>query len=139
MRRRLKAPGPVAGFTLVELVVFIVVAGLMAVGIMAAFSGSLSGAPNTGTMTQAMHLAQQRMALILASKRLAPDYATFIANYDPCAGGAPPAVCTPLPGYTVSVTPPAASALACAPNCDQITVNVSGPSNASLTVLVADF
>ncbi len=142
MRRSRRLAHRGAGFTLVELIIFIVVAGILAVGVFAAFAAALSGAAQPGAMTQAMELAQERTELILAYKRMAPDYATFLAGPDPCAGGPPPAICTPPAGYAVTTaTPLPVSGLACNPDCHEVTVTVtfSGEQRARLTTLVAAY
>ena len=142
IRRSRRRSDREAGFTLVELIIFIVVAGILAVGVFAAFAAALSGAAEPGAMTQAMALAQERTELVLAYKRMEPDYATFLAAPDPCAGGPPPAICTPPAGYAVTTTTPLpVSGLACNPDCHEVTVTVSfnGEQRARLTTLVAAY
>lgn len=121
------------GFTLVELIIFIVIVSILGVGLMAAFSTTTRNTPNAGQMTQATQLAQERMELVIA-QRHAVGFAAFT---DPCTFGTPPAACTPPANYSVTV--------AIAPNWNgdanykQITVTVSGTSSATATSIVANY
>ena len=83
------------GFSLIEVIVFIVVLGVLAAGLVVAFSSPLRNSPEAGRLDLAAELAQQRMELILAQRR-ATGFAGFT---DPCPG---PAICTPPTGYTVT-------------------------------------
>jgi type II secretory pathway pseudopilin PulG len=119
-----------AGFTLIELIVFIVVAGVLAVGLASVFSSAMHGAAEPGQLTQATQIAQERMELILGQRR-AVGFAAFA---DPCPGSP---LCTPVPaGFAVNVN--------IAPNWNGnvnyrvITVTVTGPTNATLTALTSN-
>lgn len=129
--------GKQVGFSLVELVIFIVVMGVMATGLMAVFQSALSGSGVPGQMTTAMQLAQERMELVLATKRLQAVYDA--TAFDPCIPGPGPAICTPaVAGYTVNVTVNDPSPTFGA-GYSEITVAVTGTSQASLTTLVANY
>jgi Tfp pilus assembly protein PilE len=119
------------GVTLVELIAFIVIAGVVATAMFQAFSGTMRGSHLGKEMTQATQHAQQRMEVILGQrKRL--GYTAFIGgDYDPCD---PPPLAAPwdtnqacisTTGYQV------ASALsapdACGTGCSEITISVTGP------------
>lgn len=125
------------GFTLVELVIFITVAAVLAVALTAAFSTVLRESATPGQLTQAALLAQERMELILAQRR-AVGFAAFA---DPCNPGPAPSECTPpYPTYVVvaAINDP----WPFDNNTTRyrlITVTVTGPSNATLTTLVANF
>ena len=125
--------GAARGFTLVELIIFIVITSIMAVALMSAFSTTSRSTAESGLVTKATQLAQERMELVLAQRRAA-GFATFV---DPCVPGPGPAACTPPTGYTVTVS--------IAPNWNGdtnyrvITVNVSGTSAATATSLVANY
>lgn len=119
------------GFSLIELVIFIVIVSIMGVALLASFSVTTRSTPDAGQVTQATQLAQERIELILAQRRAA-GFAAFV---DPCPG--PPAACTAPTGYTVTA--------AIAPNWNGdtnyrvITVTVSGTMAATATVLVANY
>ena len=121
------------GFTLVELVIFIVIVSIMGVALMAAFSTTIRSTPDAGQMTQATQLAQERMELVMAQRRAV----AFAAFADPCTFGTPPAACTPPAGYNVAVV--------IAPNWNGdtnyrvITVTVTGTSSATATSIVANY
>ena len=121
------------GFSLIELVIFIVIVSIMGVALLASFSVTTRSSPDAGQMTQATQLAQERIELILAQRRAA-GFAAFV---DPCTFGTPPSACTPPAGYTVTA--------AIAPNWSGdtnyrvITVTVGGTMAAAATVLVANY
>lgn len=125
-----------AGFTLIEIIIFIVVAGVLAVGLAAVFSTAMRGAAEPGQLTQATQVAQERMELILAQKRRL-GFAAFVAPaFDPCNVTPGPA-CTPPAGYAV------ASSLVASwggdTNYKVVTVTVTGPSSTTVTAVVANY
>jgi type II secretory pathway pseudopilin PulG len=84
------------GFTLIELVIFIVIAGVLIAGLGAVFSTTMQGGADPGRLTQATQIAQERMELILGRRRAAG----FAAFTDPCPGSP---LCVPAPaGYAVA-------------------------------------
>jgi type II secretory pathway pseudopilin PulG len=84
------------GFTLIELVIFIVITGVLIAGLGAVFSTTMKGGAEPGRLTQATQIAQERMELILGRRR-AVGFAAFT---DPCPGSP---LCTPAPaGYAVA-------------------------------------
>jgi prepilin-type N-terminal cleavage/methylation domain-containing protein len=87
------------GFTLVELLVFIVIFGLAAYALFRSFGSVLPRSPTAAQLTQAMQLAQERMELILGQR----DVRSYnnLVDLDPCNVGAP-TVCTTTFGYTVT-------------------------------------
>ena len=88
------------GFTLVELIVFIVITGVAAVALFRMFQQTLPGTPTPAQLVQATQLAQERLELIVG-QRDASGYGP--AELDPCKVGSP-TVCTSTFGYTVSST-----------------------------------
>lgn len=131
MKRHFHRTFQEGGFSLIEVIVFIVVLGVLVAGLAVAFSSSLKNAPVAGSLDLAAELAQQRMELILAQRRAA-GYAAFA---DPCPG---PAICTPPTGY--SVTSSIVAGYGTDPtNYKVITVNVSGTSAITATALVANY
>lgn len=129
------------GVTLIELMVFIVVAGIVAVAMVQAFSGTMRGSYYGKELTQATQLAQQRMEFILGQRR-ALGYANFSATtYDPCALAIAPwpatQTCSAAGSYTVSSASSSFAADACGAgtgtNCRLINVVVTGPYGDTLT------
>jgi len=91
------------GVSLIELVVFIVIVGIVAAALIAGMSAAVRSAPVPRAMHQGLQLAQGRMELILAQRRLPAGFAGFTAaTFDPCAppGGAQEACLAPT-GYAV--------------------------------------
>ena len=118
------------GFTLIEVTIFIVVLGVIATGLLAAFNISLRQQPSVQAITIANTLAAQRMEIILGQKAIAG----FSSYSDPCSS---PAVCSIPSGYTVTST--IATNWNSNTNYHVITVNVAGKATASLTTLVANY
>lgn len=86
----------VGGFTLIELIIFIVITGVLVAGLGAVFSATMKGGADPGRLTQATQIAQERMELILGRRR-AVGFAAFT---DPCPASP---LCTPAPtGYIVA-------------------------------------
>ena len=127
------------GFTLIELIIFIVVAGILATGLAAVFSSAIRGAAEPGALTQATQIAQERMELILAQRRRQP-FATFVpANFDPCNPGPGP-VCTPPAGYSFTPAPTLVTGWGGDPtNYKVVTVTVTGLATVTLTAIVANY
>jgi type II secretory pathway pseudopilin PulG len=135
MTPRRQRRGACEGFSLLEVVVFIVVLGVLLAGLVAAFSSSLRLSPQAGELDLVAELAQQRMELILAQRRATG----FPAFADPCVPGPGPAACVPPAGYTV------ASSIAAGwggdpSNFKVVTVDVTGPSTtAGSAALVGNY
>lgn len=130
----------VAGYSLIELVVFIVVLGILGTALFTGFSTALMTSATSPAGIDATHLAQQRMELILAQKRRL-GFAGFVStSFDPCTSPPPSTqpVCTVIPaGYTVSST--LTANWGGNTNYKVITVSVTGKEQASLVALVANF
>jgi len=90
-----------AGFTLVELVVFIVIMGIAAFALARSFGNVMPRSPTPAQLAQATQLAQERMELILG-QRENPAAGYNAAELDPCKQAGPPAICTNTFGYSVS-------------------------------------
>lgn len=141
------------GFTLIEVILFIAVAGIVASVLVQVF-GLTGRDPQLGkNLAQATDLAQQRMEVISGQRR-AVGYTAFTtalitssSYYDPCQlstwSGA--AVCSgtsysAVGAYTVTSTPPAPC-----PNvpvgsaCVTVTVTVTDPYGATAAVLTRQF
>lgn len=128
-----------AGVSLVELVVFILVAGIAGLGLMAAYTGLMRGPPLSLVNTVATQIAQERMELILARRRAVG----FTAINDPCDPGPGPAICTALdPAYTILI--PTIRGIGVAPaNANQreiiVTVQSGGVTVMTLSTMVARY
>lgn len=129
---KIKAIGE-KGFSLIELIIFMVIVGIGATGIIAVYQFSLSNTSKIEYNNQAIALAQERMAIILGFKKILG----FSSFYDPCEAGSPPAICGSKAGYTVSST--ITSNWFSNSNFKRITVTVSGLGNATMTTMVANY
>lgn len=128
------------GYSLVELVIFIVIMGIIGAALFTGFSAALSGTSASTGNADPMQLAQQRMELVLAQKRALGFTGFTAATFDPCTS-APPStlpVCTGIPaGYSVNTA--LANNWGGDINYKVITVSVTGPTRATLTALVANY
>ncbi len=80
------------GVSLIELIAFIVIMGISVVALLSMYRAVLPHGVTPAQITLATQLAQERMELLLG-QRDASGYSTAVLT-DPCAGGAPPAICT---------------------------------------------
>lgn len=121
------------GMTLIEVVIFIVVMGILGTTILSTFYYSLKNTPTVDYNAQAIALAEKRMDIIVGQCRKV-GFATFT---DLCVGSPSSAVCVIPSGFTVSSTITAnwnSNA-----NYKVITVTVSGLGSATLTSMVANY
>ncbi len=121
------------GYSLIELIVFIVIIGLVSVALLIPLNFISEKSPNPINQTTALMLAQERMELIIGQRQLVG----FTNFTDPCAVGSPPAICTnPITGFTVST--PVISTIT---SGKQMVVTVTGPGNskAVLTTQVGNY
>ena len=123
-----------AGVTLIELIVFIVIAALLATGLIAAITVSMKDTPKSNEITQALQIAQERMELILAYKQSKG----FNALIDPCTLASPPTQCSPPSGYSVAVPFPFTNWNG-SNEFKVVTVNVTGTQAITLTAIVASY
>ncbi len=86
------------GFSLIEVVIFIVVMSLLAAGVMRAFMLTSSHGFELQYSAQALNLAQARMELLLGQAA----GGGFQRLTDPCAKSGRPPVCLSSPGYRVT-------------------------------------
>ena len=133
--------GPQTGFSLIEVLAFIVIAGILGAALFTAFTTATrlqASASDIGAA--AVQLAQERMELILGQRRTLGFAAFTATTFDPCTAAVPSTqpVCTVIPaGYTVGAT--LADNWGGDTNYKVITVAVTGPSMATLTALVANY
>jgi type II secretory pathway pseudopilin PulG len=93
------------GVTLVELIAFVVIVGVLVSGLIGGFSATMRGSGTPKQMTQALQYAQERMELIRAQKDRLGFSGFTAATFDPCLTGSTHPACTSIPGYTVTVSP----------------------------------
>ena len=130
------------GVTLIELIAFIVIAGIAMVVLVQVFAVSTRGSHTGKQLTQGVHLAQQRMEVI-HGQRNRLGYAGFTAaTYDPCppvgAWTAQACQTTTYAGGSYTVTS-AFSDVACGADCKQVTVTVTEPDGTTVSVLFTQF
>lgn len=115
----MKARFHARGMTLVELIAFIIIVGVLVSGVIGGFSTTMRGSSMPKQVTQALQLAQERMELIRARKDVV-GFACFTGTrFDPCTAAAaagscpafvaasthPACINPPLSGFTVTVPP----------------------------------
>ena len=125
---------PSGGVTLIELIAFIAIAGVVAVALVQAFSGTMRGSHFGKEMTQGTQLAQQRMEVILGQRKTL-GYAAFIASadYDPCQSSVWAGQLCSTSSYAAgnfSVASTRSAADACGTGCTEVTVTVASPYGA---------
>ncbi len=128
------------GFTLIELVIFIVVISLLSVGLFSVFTNTVKGVDQLDVGTQAMQLAIERMELILP-QRHALGFAGFTSTtFDPCTSSpvSAQAVCASIPaGYAIATQ--LVTGWGGDTNYKVVTVTVTGKGQATMQALVANY
>lgn len=123
----------ISGFTLIEVVIFIVVSGIIVTTILRASSTGLLGSGESTEQITANNLAQQCMDWMLGNRRL-NGFNTYSCPSTP--GGS---LCTTVTGYTVSNSVTCTTIGADTTNFKTLTVNVSGNATAVLNTLIANY
>jgi len=118
------------GFSLIELIIFIVIIGIVGVALLRIFGTILQSSPSANYQTTAIALAQERMELILAKRR----QSGFTSLTDPCSGSSA-SICINPTGYNVSANI-SNTTINSDNNYKTITVTVTGNGNATLTTIV---
>lgn len=90
------------GVTLIELIAFIIIVGVLVSGLVGGFSTTMRGSGTPRQMTQALQYAQERMELIRAQKDRLGFSGFTAATYDPCLTGSTHPSCNSTSGYTVT-------------------------------------
>ncbi len=141
-------PAAIRGVTLIELIAFIIIAGIAMVILVQVFAVSMHGSHTGKQLTQGVHLAQQRLEVI-RGQRSRLGYAGFTATtYDPC-----PPVGTWIAQACQTTTYPAGNyqitstfngaADACGAgtgtDCRVVTVTVTEPGGVTVSVLTTQF
>jgi len=119
------------GFTLIEMIVFILVLAITASASLLAYTNILAKSNQPGKILAASQLAHARMAIIL-QQRLVNGFASIT---DPCTAGVPPAACTGLAafatsgGYVVTSSIPAAAG-----GVQTATITITGSGNSTVVM-----
>ena len=128
------------GFTLIELVIFMVIVTILGTTVFLGFDMALSQENMVSSNVNAMFMAQQRMELIYG-QRIKNGFPGFV---DPCvslfASPATDNICSKNAfafGYTVTST--ISTSYSGNANLTSIVVNVTGPGSASLSTLVGNY
>lgn len=120
------------GFTLIEVIIFIVVISIMMSAIFLALTTSLQKLPLIYNNTIATQTAKSCIEWFLGQRRL-NGYAAFS-----CPSTTVPTFCAAPTGFTLSVNV-ACTTINSDANYKTITVTVSGKGNATLSTLVANY
>jgi prepilin-type N-terminal cleavage/methylation domain-containing protein len=120
------------GFTLIELILFIVVSSILASTILLALSAALHSTPVMHNQVIANQLADQCMEWYIGQRRT-QGYSALS-----CPSTPSPSLCGTASGFTVN------SSIACTTinsdsNYKTITVTVSGAGSATLNLLIAGY
>ena len=121
-----------SGFTLIEIVIFVVATAILAAAVLTAGRTGLISAPATSNQISANMLAQQCMEYLLGA-RLLSGYDTFTCPSTPSG-----TLCNSPSGYTVTPNV-VCTTLSGSANFKTLTVTVSGNGNAVLKTLIANY
>jgi len=126
------------GFSLIELIIFILVISILSTALLSVFTTALRGPAQASSSMLAMQLAVERMELILPQRQVLGFAAFNSPAADPCEAGSSQLACTSIPtGF--SVTSAIAADWAGDSDYKVVTVTVSGTASTTLTALVADY
>ena len=128
------------GFTLIEVVIFIAIAGLAATILVQAYTATARGGATDADFAQAAQVAQQRMEIIVGQRRQL-GFTTFGGtNYDPCQLGlwtGPECAVLTVPAGSFQITSVAPSA--CGTGCKRVAVSVRDPYGKPVLTLTRQF
>jgi type II secretory pathway pseudopilin PulG len=121
-----------SGFTLIELILFIVITGILATTILSVLIMALSKTPADRQQIIALQTAQQCMEWYLGQRRM-KGFSTITCSASPTT----PTACTLPTGYSFS------NSITCTTintdtNYKLIKITVSGPGDATLQSIIAD-
>jgi len=129
-----------AGLSLIELIIFIIIIGIVTAGVLTGYNRILTATTAAGDINQAALLARQRLELILPQRHQLGFNGLSTTTFDPCTSlpASTQPVCTNIPaGYNITTSLSGNWSGNTAYRV--IRVDVSGPSNARLQALVADY
>lgn len=124
-----------SGYTMIELVIFIIVIGIIATTILASFNVSLEKTPVITRVAKAIDIAQQRMDVILGQKQVAG----FNSFADPCSVPSALPFCDADVAYTVTSNISLGFVNGNSVDYKVVRVDVGGPATISLTGLVTRY
>lgn len=120
------------GFTLIEIILFIIITGILASSILLAFTTGLQKSPKIHQQMVATFAAEKCMDWFLG-QRFFNGYAALS-----CPSTTVPSFCSVPSGYSISVNISCVSISGDA-NYQSIQVAISGAGNATLTSLIGDY
>lgn len=120
------------GFTLIELILFIIITSLLASTILLVMNTVLQKVPAMQNQIIAEQTAQKCMGWFVGQRKLV-GYSTLT-----CPNTTTPSFCTAPSGYTIS-TNVSCTTLSGDTNYKSITVTISGLGDAVLTTLIASY
>lgn len=123
------------GFSVIELVIFIVIIGIVASTLLIGLNQSARFSAIPRALPQASYLANARLQVILMSRAI-NGYSSF---NDPCTASPSLAICTPLSSYATANNLTVATPTITGTNPKVITVNVSGKSSATASASVYNY
>lgn len=119
------------GFTLIEVIIFIIVLSIVATGLFVSFNTVLALSANPGKNLAASQLAKARMSIILQN-RLVNGFSSIT---DPCSSGSPPAPCSILATFATNNNLFVSSSIgAVSGGIQTVQVSVTGSGTATLTM-----
>jgi Tfp pilus assembly protein PilE len=124
------------GFTLIELIMFILITSILASAILLSYIGALGKSPTLLQNTIASQTAKQCAGWYLGQRRL--NGYSGVSGTNCTATLAIPAFCTIPSGYTLTGTC-SQTTIGSDTNYETITLSVSGPGSAALTLLLGNY
>ncbi|EHL30646.1 prepilin-type N-terminal cleavage/methylation domain-containing protein [Legionella drancourtii] len=123
------------GFSLIELITFIIIIGIIASGLLIGINQAqrYSGIPRV--LPEASFLANARMQIILMNRAING----YAALSDPCTTTPSLAICTPLATYATANNFTVSTPTISGSNPKTITINVTGAGNAVINVSIYDY
>lgn len=123
------------GFSLIELVIFIIVLGLIAQALLLGFNQAIlySGVPRA--LPEASFLANARMQIILMNRTLNG----YTSLSDPCTSTPSLDICTPLSTYATNYSLSVATPSISGSNPKTITVTVTGSGSATVNMSIYNY
>lgn len=123
------------GLSLIELVVFIVIIGIISTGLLAGLSQALKFSDIPRNVSAASFLANARMQIILMNRSV-NGYSSL---NDPCTATPSLAICTPLSSYATANNLTVSSPTFSGSNPKTITINVTGTASATINASVYNY
>jgi type II secretory pathway pseudopilin PulG len=116
------------GFSLIELVTFILIIGIIAGGLLVGLNQSLTQSDIPRSISAASFLANARMQIILMNRSING----YTALNDPCTVTPALAICTPLSTYATANSFTVSAPTISGSNPKSITINVTGAGKATI-------